>query len=173
MRLKPGIAVATYLTMLLACLNWQSVHSGELSKPSGKVLLTITGNIENTNAPASVELDIEMLEQLENTSFVTRTPWTEGPTKFTGVRINHLLEFVGAKSSHFRANAIDKYWNDLTDMDFDKIPAIVAYKINDKYMRVRDLGPLWLIFPFDDFPETDNEKHKTASVWQLIEITVH
>ena len=67
---------------------------------------------------------------------------------------------------------MDKYWNDLTDMDFEKIPGVIAYKINDKYMRVRDLGPLWLMFPFDDFPETDNEKYKTASVWQLIGIDV-
>ena len=119
-----------------------------------------------------MELDLEMLEQLETTSFVSHTPWTEGPTKFTGVRINHLLKFVGANASNFRASAMDKYWNDLTDMDFEKIPGIIAYKINDKYMRVRDLGPLWLMFPFDDFPETDNEKYKTASVWQLIGIDV-
>ncbi len=173
MRLKPWNAIVQVaLILLYVCA--QAANSAELPKPTGPVLLKITGNIENTNTPGAVEFDLEMLEQFEASSFVTVTPWTDDtPTTFTGVRINELLEYVGAKSRDFRASAIDKYWNDLTDMDFDNIPAIIAYKLNNEYMRVRDLGPLWIMFPFDEFPELDTEKYKTACVWQLIEIEIH
>lgn len=159
------------IAMAFACIT--SVNSAELPEPSGRVLLRITGNIDNSNSSGAVDIDLQMLEQLEAHSFVTETPWTDGPVKFTGVRISDLLEYVGATTSEFRATAIDEYWNDLAEIDFDGIPAIVAYKRDDEYMRVRDLGPLWIMFPFDDFPELETEKFKTACVWQLIEINVH
>lgn len=157
------------LTML-----WQTANvcAEQLPVPSGKVLLTVTGNIENTHDGSILELDLAMLEALPQQSFTTNTPWTDKPTKFTGVRINELLEYIGANSQSFRASASDKYWNDLTEMDFNKVPALIAYKRDDKYMRVRELGPLWIMFPFDEYPELDNEKYKRACVWQLVEIEV-
>lgn len=141
--------------------------------PSGRVLLSISGNIGHFNDGQSLKLDLDMLEALPSHTFTTDTPWTEEPTEFTGVRIKELLSYIGAKSSDFRATASDDYWNVLKDMDFDKIPAIIAYKKNGNYMRVRELGPLWIMFPFDDFPELLTEKYKTACVWQLIGIEVH
>jgi len=49
----------------------------------------------------------------------------------------------------------------------DRHPVIVAYKKNDEYMSLRQLGPLWVIFPFDDFPELQTEENRAASIWQL------
>ena len=114
-----------------------------------------------------------MLDQFNPTTFKTTTLWTDGITEFTGVRVSDILEYVGANSANFRATALDKYWNDIKDIDFDRIPAIIAYKKNGKHLRVRELGPLWLMFPFDEYPETSDEKYKTASVWQLIGIIVN
>lgn len=146
--------------------------AAELPKPTGKVLLTINGNIKNHNADNAIHFDQQMLDNLPPHTFKTTTPWTEGVIEFTGVRISEILKYAGAGSGEFRANALDKYAIDVNDIDFDKIPAIIAYKKNGKAMRVRDLGPLWLMFPFDAFPKINNEKHKNASVWQLIELTV-
>ncbi|MEM7257001.1 MAG: oxidoreductase [Pseudomonadota bacterium] len=159
--------------MLWLLLSATPALSDQLPAPTGRVLLTISGNIEHTNDGDTIKMDLAMLESLEATSITTDSPWTDEPTKFTGVRISHLLEYIGANSNEFRASAIDKYWNDLLDMDFESVPAIIAYKKNDKYMRIRDLGPLWIMFPFDQFPELLTEKYKTASVWQLIGIEVH
>ena len=171
MTLEPRNGITCFVIFLLwFCV--QTATGAELPKPSGNVLLRITGNISKTNAPGAVEMDLTMLESLDAESFVTSTPWTDAPTKFTGVRISRLLEYVGANSSDFRASALDQYWNDLTAMDFDTIPAVIAYKKNDEYMRVRQLGPLWIMFPFDDFPQLSTEKYLTASVWQLVEIEI-
>ncbi len=173
MRRLKGNLINLSLVILLSLSGWTGIRASELPKPASKVLLTITGNISRFNKDDSVELDLAMLEQFDQVSFVTETPWTDGPTRFTGVRINQLLEFVGARSNSFRASALDKYWNDLRDMDFEKVPAIIAYQLNDKPMRLRDLGPLWIMFPFDEYPELATEKYKTACVWQLTGIDVH
>ena len=150
-----------------------SINAADLPAPTGRVLLTISGNISHHNVDDTAQFDQNMLDQFTPTTFKTSTPWTDGVIEFTGVRVSDILEYVGAKSSDFRANALDKYWNDIMDIDFDKIPAIIAYKKNGKRLRVRELGPLWLIFPFDEYPEISDEKHKTASVWQLIGIVIN
>jgi len=148
-------------------------QADEIPLPVGKVILEITGNIERFNDGDTLKIDLQMLEALPQTTILTDSPWTDEPTKFTGVRISELLDYIGAKSHNFRAIASDQYWNDLQEMDFDNIPAVLAYKRDDAYMRVRDLGPLWIMFPFDEFPELDSEKYKRACVWQLIGIEVH
>lgn len=162
-----------YLLVTLLAVCFSCANAADLPPLSGPVLLTISGNIENHNVDKSAQFDRKMIESLPVTSFNTTTPWTEGVTEFTGVRISDLLKYVGANSNSFRAHALDKYWNDVTDIDFEKIPAIIAYEKNGKPFRVRELGPLWIMFPFDDFPELSDEKHKTASVWQLIELAVN
>jgi hypothetical protein len=36
---------------------------------------------------------------------------------------------------------------------------------------VRDQGPLWIMFPFDDKPELKSELIYSQSVWQLRKMT--
>lgn len=168
---KPITTRCLLITLLAVCAC--ITQAGDLPQPENTVLLTISGNIENHNDGKVAHFDRSMLESLPVTSFSTTTPWTDGNTEFTGVRVSDLLKYVGAKSDNFRAHALDKYWNDVYDIDFESIPAIIAYKKNGKSLRVRELGPLWIMFPFDDFPSITDEKHKTASVWQLTEIVVN
>ena len=48
-----------------------------------------------------------------------------------------------------------------------RYPVLVALKMDGRYMRVRDKGPLWIVFPWDDYPELADEKTKQRSIWQL------
>ncbi|NND91954.1 MAG: hypothetical protein HKN42_13930 [Granulosicoccus sp.] len=146
--------------------------AAELATPDGEVLLTISGNIGLSNSENGAEFDLAMLEQLGAESITTRTPWTDGPTLFTGVRLNVLLDAVMARSHSFRALAIDDYWFDFNDIDIEKYPIIVSYKQNDSLMTARNLGPLWIMFPFDDYPELLSEVNKAACVWQLNSLVV-
>jgi hypothetical protein len=170
---RPSEYIGTLTLVLLVMAGINASAATAIPAPSGQVLLSISGNINQHNDGKLLQMDLEMLEALPAYTFTTNTPWTDEPTEFTGVRIKHLLVYAGAGSTEFRALASDKYWNDLKEMDFDNIPAIVAYKRNGQYMRLRDLGPLWLMFPFDEFPEISTEKYKTACVWQLIGIEVY
>jgi len=160
-----------FIILILLSLTGSSI-ANELGTPKGEILLTISGNIEFTNSENGAEFDIEMLEQLGATTITTDSPWTDAATAFTGVEIGVLLKAVGAQSSAFRAIAADNYWYDVNEVDFDKYPVVLAYKRDDKYMSARNLGPLWIMYPFDDFPELLTEVNKASSVWQLNSLVV-
>ena len=93
------------LTLLLLCCLVQSVTwAGELPKPVGKPILTIYGNIENTNENGKAVFDLASLEKLGVVSFETTSPWYNGRTKFEGVPMNKLMDYVGAKGTKEGAN---------------------------------------------------------------------
>ena len=54
--------------MLLCCLVPTLAWAGELPKPVGKPILTIYGNIENTNEEGKAVFDLASLEKLNNCS---------------------------------------------------------------------------------------------------------
>ena len=176
-------AFAGYSACLLMCrqlvfffaaisLMASPANASDLAKPEGEILLTVSGNISTRNHTDGAAFDLQMLEAMPVTTFVTETPWTEGPNKFSGVRLKYLLETVGAKSKSMKMTAEDGYIFEL-DMGFDdKYPVIIAYKKNDDYMSLRELGPLWVMLPFDDFPELQTETYRAASVWQLTRLEI-
>ena len=160
------------MVLLLAGSLVGSAKAEQLSAPKGEVILTISGNIEFTNSENGAEFDLGMLQQFGSTSISTETPWTKGKTQFTGVLLSTILDIVGAKSSSFRAIALDNYWYDVEGFDFDKYPVVVAYKQNGEFMSIRNLGPLWLMYPFDDYPELLTHANKAACVWQLNHLVI-
>lgn len=154
-----------------------SAYANTLEVPEGEVQLVVSGNIQRTNGTDSdgnpvAKFDMAMLESMEATVVDTDNPWVEQLTKFEGVRISTLLEFVGAKSSEFQAKGVDGYTADIKGVDFDQYPIIIAYKRDGDYMSIRGLGPLWIIYPFDDYPELNTEYAGVTSVWQLIEMKI-
>ena len=40
-------------------------------------------------------------------------------------------------------------------------------------MSVRDKGPIFVIYPFDEAPELYNETYFGRSVWQAVSVEVH
>jgi hypothetical protein len=51
--------------------------------------------------------------------------------------------------------------------DAEIADVIVAYRMNGEYMRVRDKGPMWLIYPLTSQPELDTEATHAKMIWQL------
>ena len=49
---------------------------------------------------------------------------------------------------------------------------ILAYELNGAPMSVRDKGPLWLVYPYDQNPEYRSEVIYSRSIWQLDRIEV-
>lgn len=161
------------ILLFLVCLYSGNNLAAELASPRGDVILTISGNIELSNSVRGAEFDLEMLEAMGATSITTDTPWTDTKTTFTGVRMSTLLDSVGASSSSsFRVTAFDGYWYDVSDVDFEEYPIIVAYKRDGSYMDTRSLGPLWVMYPFDDFPELLTEKNKASCIWNFESLIV-
>jgi hypothetical protein len=138
-----------------------------LDKPSGPVVLTITGRVRLPNAGQTAQFDMAMLERLPQHSFSTRTPWYPGPRKFTGPLLRDVLAAGGAEGSNLRAFALNDYRVDLPAEDAQRWDVIVARLLDDKPMAVRDKGPLFIIYPFDAHAELRSTVYYSRSAWQL------
>lgn len=155
------------IVMLLSFVVTIQVWAGELSKPVGKVLLTVSGNIENTNEDGKAVFDITSLENLGAVSFQTSSPWYNGRTTFTGISLQKLMDYVGAKGSVVKVTALNDYTTVIPLSDFKKYNVILALKINGEYMRIRDKGPLFIVYPYDSIPELNNQIFYSRSAWQV------
>ena len=155
------------IVMLLSFVVSTQVWAGELSKPVGKVLLTVSGNIENTNEDGKAVFDITSLENLGAVSFQTSSPWYNGRTTFTGISLQKLMDYVGAKGSVVKVTALNDYTTVIPLSDFKKYNVILALKINGEYMRIRDKGPLFIVYPYDSIPELNNQIFYSRSAWQV------
>ena len=160
------------IIMLLSFALSAQVWAGELSKPTGKTLLTLSGHIENTNAAGKAVFDLASLEKLGMVSFQTTSPWYDGRTRFTGIPLQKLMDYVGAKGSVVKITALNDYTTEIPLSDFKKYNVILALKINGEYMRIRDKGPLFVVYPYDSMPELNNQIYYSRSAWQVSKMTI-
>ncbi|SLN10191.1 Oxidoreductase molybdopterin binding domain protein [Roseivivax jejudonensis] len=143
-----------------------------LPEPEGEVILTVTGAIETTNEGDAAAFDLDMLEALGPVTIRTTTIWTEGEQTFTGVPLVTLMEAVGAEGDVLSATAINDYAVEIPRDDWVEGGPIIAYLNNGSPMSVRDKGPLWVVYPFDDNTEYQTEVVYSRSIWQLDRIVV-
>ncbi|MDF0597762.1 molybdopterin-dependent oxidoreductase [Psychromarinibacter halotolerans] len=144
----------------------------DLSAPEGEVILTVSGAIAITNDGDTATFDLAMLEAMDTVTVETTTIWTEGTQSFTGVPLGVLMDAVGANGAMLNATAINDYSVEIPADDWVEGGAIVAYQNNGKAMSVRDKGPLWVIYPYDDDPDYQTEVIYSRSIWQLDRIVV-
>jgi hypothetical protein len=152
-----------------------SVASGDeesLPKPSGPVVLTVTGAIAKTNAPGKAEFDVAMLEALGVETLTTTTSWTDGRQRFEGVRVSQVLDAVGAEGTVVEATALNDYAAEIPVELFKDFPVLFALRQNGATLTVRDKGPVWIVFPRDDYPELNDPRIDIRWVWQLKSIEV-
>jgi hypothetical protein len=169
-RLLRALAGAALGAVALALVP--AAEAGTLPPPSGKVILKITGQVANRNTADGAEFDLEMLEGLGVAEVVTHTPWTKGERRFSGITMKRLLEAVGASGETVKAVALNDYSIEIPSSDFASYDALVATRIDGKPLRVRDKGPLWVVYPWSSHPEIDNIEYHGRSIWQVKQFEV-
>jgi hypothetical protein len=138
-----------------------------LAKPSGAVVLTVRGQVAVTHDAGGAHFDMAMLEKMAQRSVTTRTPWYEGPRKFTGPLLRDVLAAAGAKGTTIRAVALNDYKVEIPFADAKAHDVVMARLLDDKPMPVREKGPLFIIYPFDEKPELRNPQYFSRCAWQL------
>jgi hypothetical protein len=119
---------------LVAGLLCATAHA-QLAPPKGPVVLTVSGNITQTNQGKNAVFDMAMLEALQQRTTRTATPWHAGVVEFKG-------------------------------------PLGRATRQNGELMTLRNKGPLFVIYPFDEVPALKSEVYFNRSVWQIKSIQV-
>lgn len=143
-----------------------------LDRPTGDVILTIKGHINHTNVGDTAQFDAAMLGKLTARTGRMETPWTTGEVTFSGPLLRAVLEEAGAEGETLKVKALNDYVADVPMEDAKNLDTILATSMDGKAMSVRDKGPLFLVYPFDQKPDLYNEKYFSRSVWQIKEIEV-
>ena len=100
-------------------------------------------------------------------SLRTSTAWTKGQPLFEGAFASALLEQVGAYGETALATALNDYQVKIPLSDFRDYSVLLAVKQDGEYLKVRDKGPIWLVYPADDFEHLDSSAYRARWIWQL------
>jgi hypothetical protein len=63
--------------------------------------------------------------------------------------------------------ALNEYQQTIPISDFASYDVLLAFRMNGRPMRLRDKGPIWIVYPWSDHPELDDFLTRAKSVWQL------
>lgn len=147
-------------------------HAVGLPSPTGKPILTISGNIVRTNVGDSAQFDLKMLEQMGLVELKTTTPWYQGAVTFEGVSLQTLMEVVGANGHRFVVHEINYETAEIPVSDLERFHPILALKRDGNYMPVSDKGPLLIVYPFDSDKQLKNYVYYDRSAWGVEMIVV-
>lgn len=154
-----AVAAATVLCVAQPALALQPA--------TGKVILTIAGNVGEKNTPAAAVFDLNMLEKLPQKSFTTMTPWDKQPIKFTGPLLRDVLAAAKATGTTIKAAALNDYQTSIPLADAQQFDVILAHKMNDADIPVKTKGPLFIVYPYDTKAELRSTVYYERSAWQL------
>ncbi len=141
-------------------------------------LLALTGTVHaqtltlvKEQSGREMVFELEDLQALPLTTIRTSTPWTEGEQVFDGIALKDLLAETGFTGTTILALALNDYEVEFPLSAALESRALIAYRRNGEAMSVREKGPYWIVFPYDDI-SGDQVSVRAWSVWQLVSLTL-
>ncbi|MCM2552312.1 oxidoreductase [Burkholderia glumae] len=135
---------------------------------------TVDGKIGKSNQPGktSYVFSERALMALPQHTIVTSTSWTPKAT-FTGPRLSDVLKMVGAHGTQIELHCIDEYTFTIPASDADRYGVILARTMNGKVLGNDNYGPLWVMYPRDEYPdELMTPLGEAKFAWQVVGLTV-
>ncbi|MBB1489455.1 molybdopterin-dependent oxidoreductase [Oceanospirillum sediminis] len=133
-----------------------------------KVILSLQG--EGVRSP--IHLSMDKLKSLPSVTVNTETIWTNQTHEYKGILLSTLLEKASAKGSTLSMTALNDYTIEVPIETLTRHKAFIAYEQDGMEMKIRNKGPLWLLYPFSDIPEINTPFYQSHSIWQLRKIRV-
>lgn len=166
------IALLLLVPAMPVQVSHASVTAGALPSPEGPVVLSISGAIGRTNVGDRADFDRSMLTAFPRHELVTYTPWTEGPQTFSGPALSDVLAAVEVAGTVMRAIALNDYEIDIPVSDAEKHDVLLALYHDGEPMGIRDMGPIWIIYPLDEEAAAASVPLSQRMVWQLRSLMV-
>ncbi len=161
-------AVTPLFALMLFAAAQAPLQAAELSRPSGAVVVTVAGAIENSNRPAfdpnkdfflkyherkfdkAAEFDSAMLEALGmQTVEIKIDAWPE-PVYVQGPYLRDLLSAVGASGQTVALVALDGYASEISWADVEALDWVVGIRQDGKPLGLGQRGPLWVVYTYPD-----------------------
>ncbi|WP_428927882.1 molybdopterin-dependent oxidoreductase [Marinibacterium sp. SX1] len=106
----------------------------------------------------------------------TQTAWTSGVHVFRGPLLRDVLALASTdpalRTGRLDMRAINDFEVTVPARDAWDHHPILARTMDGQMMRVRDKGPLWLVYPRDDNPHLQTAEFDERWIWQLSEIAI-
>lgn len=142
-----------------------------LAAAAPAAVLTIIG--PNLGAPAQggrFRFDLGALQQLAQRNIVAATPWYKSANEFSGPLLRDVLQAGGVPADaegNLRCTALNDYRVEIPLGDARRYDVVVAHRFNGKPMSVREKGPLFVIYPFNEQPQLRTTTYYNRCIWQL------
>jgi hypothetical protein len=162
MRLIKALAVAALSALFV--LPAMAGQPADLGTPTGPVILTVRSQ------GTEIDLDRAMIERAGWQTIRTMTPFTDGEQEFSGIPLSRLIEIVGSDSAVIEAVALNDYRVEIPAEHAETYDVFLALDRNGEPMRIRDKGPIWVIYPSDEVL-TAPERFDRFMIWQLRELS--
>ncbi|MCW8916757.1 MAG: hypothetical protein OQK24_13015 [Magnetovibrio sp.] len=136
-----------------------------------KDIIFIEGLSQRT-AEKPIKMSIEEFEALAPASQIkTTTPWHRQST-FSGISGKDLVKHLGIKGTTINALAINDYQVTIPVSDLTELGVLFATRLNGKRLKLRNKGPVFVIYPFDQNPSLKTEVYYGRSIWQVKQLTI-
>jgi len=148
----------------LLSLTHSAAWADEAPSPAGAAVLTVVGNVSQTNRPAfdtfedpfvayhersfakAYAFDLAMLEGLGlRRATVAYEGWPRS-LEVEGPLLRDVLAAAGAAEGTIVALALDGFATELTPDDLAAEDWIVAIKENGRYLGIGQRGPAWILY---------------------------
>lgn len=102
---------------------------------------------------------------------VTETDWTP-VSRFEGPLLRDVLKLRPGASGDLTVYALNQYAVSIPMSDLDKYSPILAHTRDDVRLKRSDFGPLFVVYPRDQYSELRTSKMAARMAWQVCRINV-
>lgn len=128
--------------------------------PAAPVVLTV----------GQAAFEMAALARMKQRTIRTTTPWYDQPREFTGPLLRDVLAAAGLAAGAkgmARFTALNDYRVEIPLEDAREHDVIVARLLDGQPMGVRQKGPLFVMYPFDEKPALRTTVYFARCIWQL------
>ena len=143
-----------------------------MSQAIAEPVLVVTG-YDASGTESVIEYSIEDLKALDQTGFDTINDFVEVPTRFSGPLLRDIVApLTLSEDASLTLTALNDYQIEIPLTDATNFDVIVALEKNGGPMRIRENGPLWVIYPLLDHPNLQTAVYNSRMIWQLVDIQI-
>lgn len=92
--------------------------------------------------------------------------------RFRGPLLADVLKLAGADAGDATLTALDDYKVTITGDEMASYNPILALELDGVTLAGHDFGPYFVMWPFKERPEIDNETFQAKAIWQVIRMEV-
>lgn len=131
-------------------------------------VLTLTGKVPG----GEVTLTRDAIAKLPQRELMEQPTSFPAVINFKGPALTDVLKLAGATGGDLTLSAADDYKVDITADEMKKYGPILAIEKDGARMAPDDFGPFFVMWPFKEKPEIDNEVYQGKAIWTVVKIEV-